>query len=277
MRSRVRRPRLVNGRPVLVRRVSVDMAHSVGFLEWTVQFLVGTVGPVGDTPRHRRPEDETMTAVQDSMTDRLTATLEGSRTQLPAEVTAAFDADRDALDAPDAVASVGTTIPDADVLSVDGSSVRLSDELADRPAVLVFYRGAWCPYCNIALRAYQQELVPALAERGVGLFALSPQKPDGSLSAKEADELTFTVLSDAGNAVARSLGIIAPTNPDALAAQRQLGLDVTEVNADGTADLPFPTVVVLDASRTVRFIDVHPNYTTRTEPSEIIAAVDGMS
>ncbi len=221
-----------------------------------------------------------MTAAQDSMTDRLTATLEGSRTQFPAEVSDAFDADRDALDAagvPTAVAAIGTTIPDADVLAVDGSSVRLSDELGGRPAVLVFYRGAWCPFCNIALRAYQQELAPALEERGVALVALSPQKPDGSLSTKEADELTFTVLSDAGNAVARGLGIIAPTNPDALAAQRQLGLDVTEVNADGTADLPFPTVVVLDAARTVRFIDVHPNYTTRTEPSQILAAVDALS
>lgn len=221
-----------------------------------------------------------MTAAQDSMTDRLTATLEGSRTQLPAEVSDAFDADRDALDAagvPSDVATIGTTIPDADVLTVDGSSVRLSDELGGRPAVLVFYRGAWCPFCNIALRAYQQELVPALEERGVALVALSPQKPDGSLSTKEADELTFTVLSDAGNAVAQGLGIIAPTNPDALAAQRQLGLDVTEVNADGSAELPFPTVVVLDAARTVRFIDVHPNYTTRTESTEILAAVDALS
>lgn len=221
-----------------------------------------------------------MTAAQDSMTDRLTATLTGSRTQLPAEVSDAFDADRDALDAagvPADVAEIGSTVPDADVLTVDGSTVRLADQLAGKPAVLVFYRGAWCPYCNIALRAYQQELVPALEERGVTLVALSPQKPDGSLSAKEKDELTFSVVSDPGNAVARSLGIVAPVNPDALAAQRKLGLDVTEVNADGTADLPFPTVVVVDSSRTVRFIDVHPNYTSRTEPAQILAALDGMA
>ncbi|WP_299569420.1 peroxiredoxin-like family protein [uncultured Williamsia sp.] len=220
-----------------------------------------------------------MTAAQDSMTDQLTATLEGSRIQFPAAVSDAFDADRDALDAagvPDDVAAVGTTLPDADVLAVDGSSTRLSDELGGRPAVLVFYRGAWCPFCNIALRAYQQELEPALEERGVTLVALSPQKPDGSLSVQESDELTYTVLSDPGNAVARSLGIIAPTNPDALAAQRELGLDVTELNADGTAELPFPTVVVIDETRTVRFIDVHPNYTTRTESAQIITAVDDL-
>lgn len=220
-----------------------------------------------------------MTAAQDSMTDRLTATLVGSRTQLPAEVSDAFDADRAELDAagvPADVAAIGATVPDAEVLTVDGSTAMLSDELGGRTAVLVFYRGAWCPFCNIALRAYQQELVPALEERGVALIALSPQKPDGSLSVTETDELTFTVLSDPGNTVARSLGIIAPTNHEALAAQRKLGLDVTEVNADGTADLPFPTVVVLDASRTVQFIDVHPNYTTRTEPSQILAALDAL-
>ncbi|MBE7161898.1 MAG: AhpC/TSA family protein [Williamsia herbipolensis] len=220
-----------------------------------------------------------MTAAQDSMTDRLTATLVGSRTQLPAEVSDAFDADRAELDAagvPADVAAIGATVPDAEVLTVDGSTAMLSDEMGGRTAVLVFYRGAWCPFCNIALRAYQQELVPALEERGVALIALSPQKPDGSLSVTETDELTFSVVSDPGNTVARSLGIIAPVNPDALAAQRQLGLDVTELNADGGAELPFPTVVVLDESRTVRFIDVHPNYTTRTEPSQILAAVDAL-
>ncbi|MGZ8177850.1 peroxiredoxin-like family protein [Williamsia sp. SKLECPSW1] len=217
-----------------------------------------------------------MTAAQDSMTDQLTATLEGSRTQLPADVSAAFDADREALDAagvPTDVAGVGTVVPDADLLTVDGSATRLSDAIGARPAVLVFYRGAWCPYCNVTLRAYQKELVPALEDKGVALIAISPQTPDGSLSAQESADLTYSVLSDSGNDVARALGIIAPNNPDAIAAQRQLGLDVTEQNADGTADLPYPTVVVLDADRTVTFIDVHPNYTTRTEPAQILDAV----
>jgi len=221
-----------------------------------------------------------MTTSQDSMTQKLTATLEGSLTQLPSEVSAAFAADRDGLDSagtPAGVAAVGTAVADVDLLTAQGATTRLHTELGGRPAVLVFYRGAWCPYCNVALGAYQRELVPALTERGATLIAVSPQKPDGSLSAQESNELTFTVLSDPGNTLAGNLGIIAPNNPDAIAAQKQLGLDVAEHNADGTADLPFPTVVVLDAAGAISFIDVHPNYTTRTETADIIAAVDALS
>ncbi|KQR99569.1 peroxiredoxin [Williamsia sp. Leaf354] len=220
-----------------------------------------------------------MTTSQDSMTQQLTETLEGSLTQLPAEVSAAFAADRDGLDAagaPAGVAAVGSTVADVDLITAQGATTRLHSEIGGRPAVLVFYRGAWCPYCNVALGAYQRELVPALVDRGATLIAISPQKPDGSLSAQESNELTFTVLSDPGNTLAGNLGIIAPNNPDAIAAQKQLGLDVTEHNADGTADLPFPTVVVLDAKGAIAFIDVHPNYTTRTETTDILAAVDAL-
>src|SRR5207248_9892986 len=103
--------------------------------------------------------------------------------------------------------------------------------LGGQPAVIACYRGAWCPYCNIALRTYQAQLVPALAERGIGLVAISPQTPDGSLSTKESKELTFTVLSDPGNHIAGQLGILTAPSDGTRAAQLQLGLDLTQVNA----------------------------------------------
>jgi peroxiredoxin len=67
--------------------------------------------------------------------------------------------------------------------------------------VLVFYRGAWCPYCNITLATYQQHLLPRRTGRGIGLVAISPQAPDGSLSMQEKHDLSFTVVSDPGNAM----------------------------------------------------------------------------
>jgi peroxiredoxin len=137
----------------------------------------------------------------------------------------------------------------------------------------VFYRGGWCPYCNISLRAYQAQLVPALADRGVSLVAVSPQAPDGSLSTKETKELTFTVLSDPGNQIARQLGILTAPSDGARAAQLELGLDLTQVNADGTTRLPMPTVLIADVGGVIRWIDVHPDYTTRTEPGQVLEAV----
>jgi peroxiredoxin len=144
----------------------------------------------------------------------------------------------------------------------------------DRPAVLVLYRGAWCPFCNSALRTYQRELVPELAARDVALVAVSPQRPDGSLSMREKNELTFTVLSDPANQLATALGVLTGPSPEARGAQLELGLDLEAINADGTTALPMPTVVILDRDRTIRWIDVHANYSTRTASGDILAALD---
>jgi peroxiredoxin len=196
---------------------------------------------------------------------------------LPADVVATFQAEQAELGAagvPSGVAPTGTKLPDVELLDGHGNATTLDAQLAGRVAVIVFYRGAWCPYCNIALRAYQAELADPLAERGAVLVAISPQKPDGSLSMTETNELTFTVLSDPGNQLAGALGILTEPNEDSKQAQARLGLDLREVNADGTATLPMPTTIVVDAGRTVRWIDVHPDYTTRGEPTAILAAID---
>jgi peroxiredoxin len=196
--------------------------------------------------------------------------------QLPAEVAEAFAAEQRDLAAaghPSGVAEPGSRLPDGELLDVAGEPATLAETLAGKPAVIVFYRGGWCPYCNIALRTYQAQLVPALAERGISLIAISPQAPDGSLSTKESKELTFTVLSDPGNQIAGQLGILTAPSDGTRAAQLQLGLDLTQVNADGTTALPMPTVVIADADGVIRWIDAHLDYTTRTEPGQVLQAV----
>jgi peroxiredoxin len=196
--------------------------------------------------------------------------------QLPAAIAEAFASEQRDLAAasqPPAVAQSGTKLPDGQLLDVAGQPTTLAGTLAGKPAVIVFYRGGWCPYCNIALRTYQAQLVPALEERGISLIAVSPQTPDGSLSTKQAKELTFTVLSDPGNQIARQLGILTAPSDGARAAQLQLGLDLTKVNADGTTGLPMPTVLIADAAGVIRWIDVHRDYTTRTEPGQILQAI----
>jgi peroxiredoxin len=177
---------------------------------------------------------------------------------------------------PDSVMAVGSTLDDVDLLDPKGATTTLYAAIGADRAVLVFYRGVWCPFCNIALKTYQAKLLPELTRRGVPLVAISPQKPDGSLSMAEKDELTFAVLSDPGNQLARALGILTAPSPDALAAQLAHGMDLAAVNADRTTALPMPTTVILDGDSTVRWIDVHPDYTTRTEPAEILTALDAL-
>jgi peroxiredoxin len=212
-----------------------------------------------------------------TIADRVTTMHEGMAGQIPDEVLGAFSAEQASLDAhgiPTGIAEPGDTLGDFDLLDVHGAPTTLSSAVGGSAGVVVLYRGAWCPYCNLALRAYQDDLVPALADKDIALAAISPQKPDGSLSATEKNELTFTVLSDPGNKIANRLGVMTTPTDDAQAAQRAVGLDLPEANADGTHGLPMPTVLIVDATGVIRWIDVHPNYTTRTEVSDILAALD---
>jgi peroxiredoxin len=195
----------------------------------------------------------------------------------PGSPWAAFGRERAALaqqPAPEGIAKVGEVLPDAELLDVDGSSLSLGDALDGGFAVLVLYRGAWCPYCNIALRIYETEMLPALRERGVGLIAVSPQKPDGSLTMKEKHDLEYAVLSDPGLVIGAALGVLTEPSEYGLAGQRELGLDLTEVNADGTTTIPMPTVAIVDSGRAIHWIDVHRDYSTRTEPEQVLAALD---
>ncbi|MET4050283.1 peroxiredoxin [Rhodococcus sp. 1163] len=218
-----------------------------------------------------------MTTPHTPIADRVAEHQRKSATRLPAEVRAAFDADLARVTSagiPADVVSAGTAMPDGDVVDERGHPTTLSTVRAGRPAVVVFYRGAWCPYCNLTLRAYQETLVSELDARGVALVAVSPQKPDGSLSMQQKNDLTYTVVSDPGNQIAGRLGILTATGKEARDAQASLGLDLADINADGTHALPFPTVVIVDAAGSIRWIDVHPDYTTRSEPAQILSALD---
>jgi peroxiredoxin len=174
---------------------------------------------------------------------------------------------------PESAVTSGDLLEEFTLLDATGKPVSLSDLLADGPAVVVFYRGGWCPYCNIALRTYQTELLPELDALGVRLVAISPQNPDQSLTTAEKAELSFTVLSDPGAQLARRLGIGFQHSEEMLAAQRERGLYLTDVNADGSSDLPMPTVLIVDQDRTIRFADTHADYTSRTEVAEILDAL----
>jgi peroxiredoxin len=212
-----------------------------------------------------------------TITDRVAEMHAKMAAEPPDEAMGAFareQAELAATGVPDGIAPAGTVLPDAELLDVHGAATTLYAAAGDGTAVLVFYRGAWCPYCNIALSAYQEQLLPQLTGRGIRLVGVSPQAPNGSLTMQQKNGLAFTVVSDPGNAIAGRLGILTRPSEEARAAQLQLGLDLTSVNADGTITLPMPAIVILDASHTVRWIEVHPDYSTRTEPRQVIDALD---
>jgi peroxiredoxin len=204
---------------------------------------------------------------------------EAAAAHLPPEVVAVFDRSIQGLleeGVPAGAVAVGDTIESFTLNDAMNEPVTLDELVETGPAVVVFYRGGWCPYCNLALRTYQQELLPELPAFGARLVAISPQLPDQSLATSEKIGLEFTVLSDPGNRVAKSMGIVFQQADEVLEVQRKLGLDLAKVNAEGSTELPRPTVLIVDSTRTVRFVDIQPDYTARTEVADILAALDGM-
>lgn len=203
-----------------------------------------------------------------------------SAEQLPSEVVEVFDRSiQDFLEAgiPAESIKAGDLLQPFTLDDATGTKVSLDQIVETGPAVIVFYRGGWCPYCNLALRTYQHELLPQLGNFGARLVAISPQTPDQSLSTAEKAELEFAVLSDPGSRLAQHIGIAFQQADEVLAAQRQLGLDLAQVNAEGATHLPWPTVLVVDQERTVRFVDVQPDYTARAEVADIVAALDDLT
>jgi peroxiredoxin len=213
-----------------------------------------------------------MTTIAEQVNDVKAA----AASRLPAEVVAVFASDQAALAAdgiPVGAVAAGDTL-DAFTLPDATGQARTLDELtSEGPAVIVFYRGGWCPYCNLTLRTYERDLLPQLAAYSARLVAISPETPDASLTTQERAELTYTVLSDTGAQLAATLGITFDPSEEGLAAQRKLGVDIRTTRADGGTLLPMPTVLIVDQGHTVRFVDIHPDYTGRTEVTDILAAL----
>jgi peroxiredoxin len=165
---------------------------------------------------------------------------------------------------------VGDTAPDFTLPNAAGTDVALRDLLDDGPVVLSFFRGGWCPYCSLELRALQESLAD-IEGAGARLVAVAPQTPKDAFQTKRKNDLDFEVLSDAGHEVARTYGLVFEL-PDALkdVYRDEFGVDLTEKNADGSWNLPIPATYVVDDEQTVCYAFAEADYTHRADPSQIV-------
>jgi len=156
--------------------------------------------------------------------------------------------------------------------NANGGETALADLLESGPVVISFYRGGWCPYCNLEFKALNDSL-STIKSLGANLVGISPELPDNSISTAEKHALEFDVLSDVGNIVARDYGIVMDVPDSMRPLYLQWGLDVPSANGDDTWELPIPATYVIDSDGTVVFAYVNKNYTERLEPEEIINAL----
>jgi len=174
-------------------------------------------------------------------------------------------------------ARAGDQVEDFILMDAHGAPVRLHQLLATGPAVIAFYRGGWCPYCNIELRGLQRAL-PRIRELGASLVAISPQIPDNSLSTEEKNGLEFPVLSDVGNTVARRFGIVFTLPKDLLETYEGFDHGLRDMNGnDGATDLPMPATFVLDRDGTIQLAFVEEDYTQRLDPEIIIDTLEKLA
>lgn len=164
---------------------------------------------------------------------------------------------------------VGAKAPDFVLPDALGRLVRLSDLWAQGPLVVVFYRGGWCPYCNLELRAWQREL-GLMRSRGIRLVAISAQTPDNSLSTVEKNELAFPVLSDSALEAATAFGIAFELPPSLVELYSRVGNDLPTINGNDRWVLPVPATYVIGTDGRIAQAHVDVDYRQRAEPQDVL-------
>jgi len=170
----------------------------------------------------------------------------------------------------------GDPAPDFTLNDAHGHPIQLQHLLQQGPVVVSFYRGGWCPYCNIELRGLQRAL-PEMKRLGASLVAISPEVPDRTLSTEEKNNLTYPVLSDTGNKVAKSFGIAFTLPDDLLALYKRFKHGLDDVNGEhGAAQLPIPATFVIDQNGIVRLAFVVEDYYQRLDPDAVLEALTAL-
>ena len=211
-----------------------------------------------------------------TLRDELDRMRTGAAERIPREALAVMKGATDELIASgiaEGSAKEGSAAPAFSLPNALGEPVASEALWDDGPVVVSFYRGGWCPYCNVELRALQARL-PEIEALGARLVAITPETPDNALTTQEKNEIGFDVLSDDGNRVASAFGLTFRL-PDTVndLYKGSFGIDLAAANGDASQTLPVPATFVIGKGGRVLKAFVDPDYTRRAEPDEIIAAL----
>ncbi|MEM8847180.1 MAG: peroxiredoxin-like family protein [Bacteroidota bacterium] len=207
-----------------------------------------------------------------TLTEELTQKRENSSKVIPQDKYAVMQqSTKQLLDAKISENAIqkGDTLPDFELPDEKNNKVTLNQTLQGEYLIISFYRGGWCPYCNMELRALQQ-FSPDFKELGADLVAISPETPDNSLTTSEKNELQFKVLSDIDNQYAKKLNLAFQMPDNLREVYHSFGLHVDQHNGNTNYELPMPATYVIDKNKTVIYNFVPEDYTQRLDPKEIV-------
>jgi len=212
---------------------------------------------------------DTNTTSLKSKLDEKKANFELNADETKKKIYAAGFADVENSDILSLAKQVGQQAPNFTLTNALGKPVTLEDYLKKGPVVLTWYRGGWCPYCNLTLRQLQQEL-PNFKASGANLLALTPELPDASVSTSEKNDLEFEVLSDIGNKVAKDYGIVFKLTDD-VAKVYNASFGLNDHNGDTSNELPLAATYIINEEGKIDYAYLNTDYRNRAEPSEITA------
>jgi len=199
---------------------------------------------------------------QSSATKSETPAVNNSQTSISKDTASEAEAVKNAL-------NVGAKMPSFSLKDSDGKSVSSDDLLKQGNLVLVFYRGAWCPFCNLYLNNLQKNAA-AIKEAGGNIIAISVENPDKSTTVAKKNELQFTVLSDPQLETARKFGIVYELPKETDETYKSKGLDVAKNNEMEKAELPLGATYIVNRKGEIVYAFLDPDYKKRAEPEVII-------
>ena len=209
------------------------------------------------------------------LTDQLSAFATQSASRIPAEAQVIMKDAIAALENSKIASSAskkGDTLPAITLPNAQGKNIHIQEVLKDNKVVLAFYRGGWCPFCNLELKALQEKL-PEIEAKGAKLIAITPESPDNSLTTMEKNELSFDILTDRNNEVARALGLVYKLPKNLIDLYQQFGIDLTQSQGIQSNELPIAATYIVNQNGSIAYDFIEEDYKLRAEPSEIVSSL----
>jgi peroxiredoxin len=176
----------------------------------------------------------------------------------------------------DRAKKVGDLAPSFTLNDQDGRTVDSTALLKQGPLVLTFYRGVWCPYCNMDLSAIQAAL-SEIAQRGASVVAISPQTAPNSRKSARQNQLTFPILSDVGGEISAAFGLRFRLPDYLIELYKSFKNDLPAFNSEPSWTLPMPARYVVGTDGVIAYAEVNPDYTQRPDPSELLPVLEQLA
>lgn len=211
-----------------------------------------------------------------SLTEQLAKLKADNLAKTPSDVISIMADFADQLSESDLVENapkVGDKLKNFNLRNQLGENRQLTKLTEKGSVVVTFYRGGWCPYCNLELRAYQNVLQD-IKRVGATLVAITPELPDESMTTSEKNELGFEVLTDINSDYARELGLVFTISDELRSIYEKFGIDIEKHNGKDQFDLPLAATFIVNVDSTITSASVEADYKVRKDPSEIVKELE---